>query len=64
MKIRCTGLTITTNQEIVRDFEILTSNEDEMVTTCGHVIDMWSGDKSVTSSKGRRIMHTMSFDII
>jgi hypothetical protein len=34
------------------------------VTTCGHVIDMWSGDKSITSSKGRRIMHTMSFDVI
>jgi hypothetical protein len=64
MKIRCTGLTITTNQEIVRDFEILTSDEHEIVTTCGHVIDKWSGDNSVTSSKGRRIMDSMSLDVI
>ena len=64
MKIRCTGLTITTNSDIVRDFEILTMDCDEIVTTCGHVIDLWSGDMNVTSANGRRVMNTVSFDVI
>ena len=64
MKIRCTGLTITTASDVVRDFEILTWDCDEIVTTCGHIIDLWSGAKSVTSSKGRRVMDTVSIDVI
>jgi len=64
MKIIVTGLTITTNAEIVRVFEVLDQNDEEITTTCGHSIDLWSGSKEVHGPSGRRVMDSVTIDLI
>ena len=50
------GLTIVGCKDISKVLTIESITEDETVFTCGHVLENWSGDKTLTNKNNRRVM--------
>jgi hypothetical protein len=51
------GLTIVGCNDIAKVLTIASITEDETSFTCGHVLERWSGDNTLTNKNNRRVMH-------
>ena len=51
------GLTIVGCNDISKVLTIVSITEDETIFTCGHVLEKWTGDNTLTNKNNRRVMH-------